>query len=208
MIALPSGLVISQPIECLSRFCSEEYAYYDGLPAGNPDQVEPIDVLAAVSVNGFFRANAAAVRSVHRGLANACDGLLPRIQIDAALQSADPPLAELDDLLRMAIGVRGVLTPLATKVLHRKHPNLIPMLDNVVLAYYFGGKLPPATQDKSRASGVAAEAIQKFRDDLGAVQGGIAELALELAATGYSLSPVRILEVLIWISVEERGYYR
>jgi hypothetical protein len=68
-ISLPSGLSIPDPTDRMLRFCREEYPYYDGLPSGDPDRIEPLDVLATVAVNGFYNANAATLRRVHRGLA-------------------------------------------------------------------------------------------------------------------------------------------
>lgn len=204
---LPSGPVVSEPLDQMLRFCREEYSYYDALPSGDPDRVEPLDVLAAVAVNGFFNANAETIRGVHRGLAASCDPLLPRIQREADLLTVEPSFSEIGALLRAAVGVPRVLIPVATKVLHRKRPYLLPILDNVVLAHYLG-RLPPATQDKTRAAGVAVEVLRKFRDDLVAVRSEADAIVTNLAAAGFVLSPVRVLEVLLWTQVEERGYYR
>jgi hypothetical protein len=57
-VSLPSGLSIPDPTDRMLRFCREEYPYYDGLPSGDPDRIEPLDVLATVAVNGFYNANA------------------------------------------------------------------------------------------------------------------------------------------------------
>lgn len=207
MIRLPSGPLVSDPTGRMLRFCQEEYAYYDALPSGDPDRIEPLDVLAAVAVNGFFNANATTIRMVHRGLAGACDPLLPAIPHDADLLIAHSIITDLTVLLRVAVAVPRVLIPVATKVLHRKRPALIPMLDNVVLAHYLG-RLPPATQDKTRAAGVAVEVLGKFRDDLAAVHSEVDAVTADLAAAGFELTPVRVLEVLLWTEVEDRGYYR
>lgn len=206
-IRLPSGPVIRNPAERLLRFCREEYPYYDALPASAPDQIEPLDVLAAVTVNGFYNANAATIRDVHRGLANACNPLLPAIPPGADLCKSEAEVANIAALLHAAIAVPRVLIPVATKVLHRKRPALIPMLDNVVLSHYLG-RLPPSTQDKNRAAGVAIDVLEKFRIDLIAVRAEVDVIVTELIVTGFMLSPVRALEVLVWTEVEERGYYR
>jgi hypothetical protein len=96
-------------------------------------------------------------------------------------------------------------------VLHRKRTALIPILDNVLLAHYLGtapNRLPSATQDKSRAAGAASEALRLFRADLLAGKSSIDAVVTLLATAGFLLSPVRVLEVLLWTEVEERGYYR
>ena len=206
-ISLPNGPVIPDAADRMLRFCHEEYPYYDALPSGDPHRVEPLDVLAAVAVNGFFNANAATIRTVHRGLATVCTPLLSAIPRDADLLTSDPSFPGVAALLEAAVSVPKVLIPVATKVLHRKRPYLIPILDNVVLAHYLG-RLPPATQDKTRAAGVAVEVLGRIRDDLAAVRSEVDAVATDLAAAGFVLSPVRVLEVLLWTEVEERGYYR
>ena len=210
-LTLLSGCTIDDPVERLRRFCAEEHPYYDAIPSNTPDEISPIDVLATVTVNAFYSANAAAIRRVHRGLAAACDPLLSVIPEDADLLTFDRSLAAVEALIHAAIQVPGVLIPVATKVLHRKRHHLIPILDNVVLAHYLGTalqKLPAATQEKRRAAGVAVRVLAQFRDDLKGSYHVIEPMRQRLLQHGYDLSPVRILEILLWTQVEERGYYR
>jgi Family of unknown function (DUF6308) len=210
MLHLLNGPVIAEPLDRMLRFCHEEYPYYDGLPPGDPNRVEPLDVLAAVAVNGFSNLNAEMIRKVHRGLATACNPVLSRIPRNADLLRVDPSFTDLANLLTAAVGVPEVLIPRATKVLHRKRSNLIPMLDMVLLSHYLRtvpGRLS-ATQDKTRAAGVVIEVLGKFRADLESAHSEIDAVTTNLAAAGFMLSPVRVLEVLLWTEVEERGYYR
>ena len=51
-------------------------------------------------------------------------------------------------------------------------------------------------------------AWRAFREDLRANVTEIKELRDELVKGGYVLTPVRILEVLIWMEAETRGSYR
>lgn len=62
-LILGSGAVIGEPARTASRMLTEEWAYYDRLPPGDPVRIEPIDVLATVSVNSFVN-NASAVRRI------------------------------------------------------------------------------------------------------------------------------------------------
>jgi hypothetical protein len=210
-LVLSSGLRIEEPTDRLLRFCREEFDYYDGLPIGHVDRIEPLDVLATVAVNSRVD-NAAAIRAVHRGMAEACDPLLPQIPVDADLLEFDSDLEVARRLLEAAVQVPRVLIPVATKILHRKRPAFIPMLDGVVLVHYFKAKSPPypwsRTQDKRWAASVGVEMLDQFRVDLDAAQPGLDELRRELASAGYVLSRVRLLELLVWTEVEPRGYYR
>ena len=115
-------------------------------------------------------------------------------------------------LLHSAIPVSGVLIPVATKVLHRKRRALIPMLDNVVLGYYLSTDahrmLLPRSQDKARAADVAMTALELFRADLVHAGSAIDALRASLEGEGFTLSPVHVLELMVWTKVEPAGYYR
>lgn len=151
-------------------------------------------------MNSFVN-NAAKVRRVHRGLAERCDPLLPSIPAEADLTSFDPDFALTGRLLESACQAWGVWIPVATKVLHRKRRRLIPMLDTVVVDHY----LKAFGERKLRSS---ATALGWFRDDLLASLSELKGLEERLHSAGFQLTPVRILEILIWSEVEPQGYYR
>ena len=74
-IELTSGCEITSPCDRLRRFCVVEYDYYDAIPSANPNRIDPVDVLATVSVNSSIN-SAAKVNAVHRGMAEACEPIL------------------------------------------------------------------------------------------------------------------------------------
>jgi len=193
------------------RFFPNEYAYYDGIPTNDPNRLEPLDVLVTVSMNSRVDTGEK-VQKVHRGMAAACDPLLARIPVDADILTFDPDLEIGESLLSAAISVPGVLSAVATKVLHRKRRNYIPMLDSVVVLFYLDALHLQSTQgrlqDKTRAAQATMPAWRAFREDLRANLTDISALGDELALAGYPVTPVRTLEVLIWMEAEARGYYR
>jgi hypothetical protein len=211
VLSIHEGLAIASPLKRLTSFCREEYDYYDEIHSSNPNRIEPVDILATVSVNSFVN-NAEAVRKVHRALAQRCDSILTKIPESAELLSFDPDLEIVSELLDAAVQVKGVLVAVATKVLHRKRRALIPMLDQVVLDHYLEWTCQTHrkawTQDKRRAASVAVDVLKMFRADLQRVAGDIMPLQAALASDGFPLSLVRILELLVWTEVETRGYYR
>ena len=73
-IDLPSGLSISNVGDRLSRFCEEEYAFYDGIADCEPNQILPLVVIVTVAVNSFVN-DAAKIRRVHKGIAVNCNPL-------------------------------------------------------------------------------------------------------------------------------------
>jgi len=212
VLSLPSGLSIPDPLERLSAFCAEEYPYYDAVGDSRPDLVEPIDLMVTIAVNSRV-ARADQVRAIHRGLAKACDPLLPHIPVEADLLSFDPGLEQFRVLLHAAVQVHGVLTAVATKVLHRKRRNFIPMLDNDVLKHYLTASGHPTwldnqAQNGRTAAGAAVKAAEMFRKDLRAKRPEIETLCVSMAEAGFPLTPVRLLEILVWTQTEKNGYYR
>jgi hypothetical protein len=210
-IELPSGCTILDPVGRLGAFCLAEYIYYDAIASHEPNKIEPLDVLVTVAVNSFVN-SAAKLYHVHQGLRDACEPLLPAIPEDADLLDLDRWRGPLRHLLTAAVQTPGVSIPVATKVLHRKRRHLIPMLDNVVLEHYIRGpELRPllsASQNKTKAADVAMRALEIFRDDLFAAQDAISNLRQTLSEQDVLLSPVRILEILVWTQIEPRGIYR
>jgi hypothetical protein len=211
-LELPSGCVIQRPDERMLAFCRNEFAYYDALTSADPNRIDPLDVLATVAMNSRVD-TAKKVRQVHEGLASRCDPLLPAIPEDANLLDFEKWRKPLRDLLDAAVQTPGVLVATATKVLHRKRRFLIPMLDSVVLRHYLAAN--PASlrvciesDYKSRAADGAMDAVVTFHGDLVAAQPEIESILQALAREGYSLSPVRILEVLIWTEMEPGAGYR
>ena len=208
-LILPSGLRIDNPLGKLSAFCVEEYPYYDGVPDADPDRVLPVDVMVTIAVNSYVT-RADQVRTIHRGMAARCDRLLAEIPRDADLLG-DAPLAEFRRLIHEAVQVRGVLIAVATKVLHRKRPAFIPMLDSVVLKHYLKAAGRPQWLDtKAQSGATAAEpamlVLEHFREDLSTARKPLEAMRSQLARQGFPLTPVRMLEILVWN--ETQRYYR
>jgi hypothetical protein len=210
-LALPSGITVADPAARLGRFLEEEFPYYDGVISADPDRIDPVDVLVTISVNSYIN-SAAKVRRVHRGLVSACEPLLPSIPHHARLADGHGALDRVKEIIAAAVTVRDVLVPVATKVLHRKRPSLIPMLDSVVINYYADAlgrpELKGRKEDKRRAADVAVVTLQAFRSDLLAAADALSALVTRLAARGFPITDVRALEVLIWTELEPNGYYR
>lgn len=211
VLALKSGCRIVEPLDRLRRFCAEEYDYYDAVLDHDPDHVSPGDVAITIAVNSFVN-TAARLRQVHRGLAEHCDPILARCPVDADLNADDAPLDLVEELLAAAVNAPYVLIPVVTKVLHRKRPLLIPMLDQVVLDYYLNAldraDLRGSTQDKKKAATTAMIVLRALRSDALAASRELDELKLVLGGEGFHLTPIRILDILLWSEVEPQGYYR
>jgi hypothetical protein len=159
-----------------------------------------------------FINTAAKVRAVHRGMAEACDPLLPEVPVDADIRTFDLDGTIATELFDGACRVRGVLMPVATKVLHRKRPGWIPMLDNVILFAYLDVIGRPGMKGRSQEGDKAAEVgvfvMNAFRKDLQAVEDEIDAVREVLETDGTPLTAVRVLEVAVWMATEPLGQYR
>ena len=86
------------------------------------------------------------------------------------------------------------------------------MLDSVVLRYYLNTEefraLLPGTESKAKAADVAMQALALFRADLIHSRGAIDALRASVEHQRFHLTPVRVLELLVWMEVEPAGYYR
>jgi hypothetical protein len=211
VLELASGCRIERPLDRLKWFCQGEYAYYDAIPSANPNRIDPLDVLVTVAMNSFVN-SAVRVHRVHQGMAANCDPLLAAIPEEADLVDLDRWRAPLRELLHAAVQARLVLIPVATKVLHRKRRSLIPMLDSVVIRHYLSAPehkaLLPGTENKAKAADVAMEGVRLFHRDLVEARSEIETLQEDLAGAGFPLTPVRVLELLVWTQTEPTGGYR
>ena len=102
---------------------------------------------------------------------------------------------------------------MATTVLHRKRPRYIPMLDSVIIAAYADAAGKPAFKglaagSKEKAGSAGTFVMELFRTDLAASAESLTPMHQVLEVKGASMTPVRLLEVAVWMANEERGYYR
>jgi hypothetical protein len=119
---------------------------------------------------------------------------LGEIEPSASLAARTVPWSALTNLFESFSSIRGIGFSKLTKTLHPKRPALIPMLDSVVQAY-----LERDDPGGSSAFGERATALVRgYKDDLDRNRAPLRQLRRELAARGYRLTEVRILDILIW----------
>jgi hypothetical protein len=129
----------------------------------------------------------------------AIERALQAIAVDASLASPATrvPWQPLRELFDAFADIRGVGFSKTTKALHRKRPALIPMLDSFVQRYLQDDDLGAQTPFGERALAL----VSGYKRDLDRNRTELRALRQTLAARGYELTEVRILDLLIW-SVE------
>lgn len=192
-VRLRTGIVIGECELKVAQFCSADHSYrnYDAavVPHDNvltEEQVRVANKLIArmgpAGVTVFLQASECITSALSR--------IPPSATIDA--DWTDDIDRAMRDLLVCVLGP-GIGIARATKVFHKKRPALIPILDDFVLRYtdramQQAGHSRPSTQI-DRALG----AMNVLRADV-VVNADV----LNPIAERYQLSPLRILDILIW----------
>jgi hypothetical protein len=162
--------------------------------------VKQDDVLTVADVRV---GNAIIARMPARVIAAFAERALP---IEAALASIPPtsslmasegeiPWGGLRQLLEAANGISEVGLPRATKVLHKKRPSLIPILDSVVDHYLRHVEGLPRHGDFV-ADGL--ELIRAYKRELDASADALSMIRGQLSALGFELTECRLLDIYLW----------
>jgi hypothetical protein len=205
--ALPlaaAGRVVPDAVDNVRRYAGLDwsggppevwaFAYYDMVPTEHDDVVTRIDVLAASVLHpGLSRAELAFFVEQASDLS----AWLATVDPDQRLWDGDAQtLQQLDDLVGFA---DQVPLTLLTKVLHRKRPGLIPLLDRHVVDWY-----RPVTGER-RPIAAWPKLIRAIRNDLGTPeQRLIVAVANGSALKGFDgeveMSMLRFVDIAIWMA--------
>ncbi len=164
------------------------FRYYDAIETG-PTVVTSVDVVCAGALHPGISRDDLAYFWEHR---DALTSWLDSFPVDLKLLTADDGtiarLAELPSLFQ------GPSLSLLTKVLHRKRPWLIPVIDRDVIDLY-----RPLTGQR-RAADAWNPLLHHLADDLRANREPLAEFRFVLYMLhGLSLSDLRTADIIIWM---------
>jgi len=203
-IILASRLAILEPAGKLSRFCEGEYALYDAANVSHDNQLTVHDILLSVAVNS--RLDAKGLSSIWREKWRVEQhlGLLPPT-LDLADPHAEIPWETIVRVFTEFEHIRHAKLAVASKILHKKRPSLIPMMDDVIRRYY--QQAYPEFAWSRMCGPLSGQLMHHFRDDLLAARPQLETLAAYLHADGYQLTLVRLLEMLIWIERDPKRRY-
>jgi hypothetical protein len=193
-ILLRSGLEVDHPLELALEFLAA-YSGYEGHDTSGPASFDESDLRLAN--RGGARISAAEIAAIleRRG---EIERALSKIHPDASLLEAasSVPWVPLTRLFDAFADIRGIGFSKMTKALHRKRPALIPMLDSVVQAYLT--RDDPGSGSSGSFGERATALVCSYKRDLDRNRSVLHEIRGELASREYSLTEVRILDVVIW----------
>jgi flagellar biosynthesis regulator FlaF len=204
----PDGIEIVIPNGNFLTFASEVFSTYDGIQYGNSNEINVVDIAITVMMNSRISGNTASEILRH---SNAINNLLRQIPDDFDLSQNDlndEIRNNLQQLINTFCEINRVRLAIATKILHRKKPKLIPMFDNVVENFYrqrYRRRIPSNNCGRKFIA-----LLQYFQNDLRYQQiiQEIIEMENRLQEQETLLTRVRILEGAIWVATEPTGRYR
>jgi hypothetical protein len=190
-IVLRNGVAIENPLKVVLGFIGAGW-----VDVGDPSRPASFGEPDLRRANrGGARISAAEIATI-LGRRRAIERALRAIAPDASLAGAanSVPWLPLGQLFNAFADIRGVGFSKMTKALHPKRPALIPMLDSVVQRYLQDDDLGAEPPFGERALALA----RGYKRDLDRNRAVVRAVRQELTSRGYSLTEVRILDLLIW----------
>ncbi len=173
------------------------YRYFDAVDVERSDRVEPVDVLAAAALHPGLRHADLTWFWQHRDdLVRLLKDLPPAVD----LADADGRVVAAVQALPRQLSEAAPGLSLLTKVLHRKRPRLVPMLDRALLDRY-RARLP------GRGTESWARLVEALRDDLTVPANAriLSELADSLSGDLRAVpTHLRLVDIAVWMQARTR----
>ncbi len=187
-IILQTGETISDCISKLRCFCVLDASYknYDLVPVKEDNSLVISDVKLANRM--VARMKLEIVQSV-MNRAKSINSALAQIPAGLELSNDVIPWVALENLFRATLGPQ-IHAARATKILHKKRPHLIPILDSVVVSYCQTVKRHPDGDEASRM----VECVRTIKAD---IERNLDTFRRLIAATN-QITVVRAHDILVW----------
>jgi hypothetical protein len=199
VISLRGGIELEDSLAVALEFLAA-YSGSETYDSSRPVSFDERDLRLAN--RGGARISAAEIAAI-LGRRRDIESALSEIQPGASLTGAQRsiPWAALTRLFDAFADIRGVGFSKMTKALHKKRPALIPMFDSVVQAYLTADDAGTRPPDSFGERAVAL--VRSYKQDLDRNRPGLRELRRRLARSGYDVTEVRLLDLLIWSAFQE-----
>jgi hypothetical protein len=197
-LSLPSGLAIEDVQSKLDGLFSRWYDLYDAVYVRRDDTLRPEEIALCIMMNSRMSGNTGlAVWQCREAIESGLQRIPPRADLAAAEVPWDGIQALLDPFQFIPRAKLGI----ATKVLHKKRPGLIPMLDTLLQGHYH--RHLGRTRAKT-LGGYAVNLMGLFREDLLAVLPEVSALCSIAAERQKPVTPVRMLDHMVWSVLMEK----
>ncbi|MEJ7792408.1 MAG: DUF6308 family protein [Gaiellaceae bacterium] len=195
-LILRNGARIENVLESALEFIERDSSYrsYDLAAVAQDDVLIEADIRVANAM--IARMSPRVIAGIH-ARAPIVNAALTQIPTSASLVApADEiPWSQLENLMRAMQGIPEVKLARQTKVLHKKRPALIPILDSVLEKYLRQVDGMRRTGDEAQ---YAVELIRSYKRELDAALPALQALRGELQRRGIDLTECRLLDLFLW----------
>ncbi len=195
-LVLRSGTRIERVLETALEFVEQDGSYrtYDLAPVKQDNVLTEADIRVANAM--VARMSQHVIGGIY-AQASVINAALSQVPGSATLAAPEDsiPWQRLEELMAAMQGIPEVKLARQTKVLHKKRPALIPILDSVVETYLRRVHAPRRTGDPGRD---AVELIRSYKHELDATLSALRALQEELHRRGIDLTECRLLDLFLW----------
>lgn len=216
-VTLASGIEIHNAVELIKKFYAQDgHILYDLLPVAEDNRLDPACLIAPAFFLSF-NIRFDEWRDLW-GKREPLEESLQRIPFELSLSEENLPWAPIQEFFERILEQKGFPLSRISKILHKKRPHLIPILDERIIKrhYYhvFEGWLgainfglarhgmplkssPRAFNDALNSAYFAIDLIKAIRKDILANLDLLEKIQLELGPY-LNLSFVRIFDLILW----------
>jgi hypothetical protein len=205
---LASGLEIPDH-ESLFRHYSDEWhsnwcSSYDGAQVRQDNELSQKDIwLSRQLVSRLTYCDRNAILEKCGEIGNGLQKIPPGVDLLEIAEGGEiPGELALSEIITIMCAIPGVKLAKTMKILHKKRPGLIPVIDSVLECHYWP-KWVPSVRRRSKGD-YALALIRAFHRDMHSVAEDLRKMSKETAGRGKPLRPCRILDILIW-SIKKNG---
>jgi Family of unknown function (DUF6308) len=195
-----SGFSVENPLQLLRGFVNDVYPMYDGIEVAQDNQLRVVEIALSTMLNSRISGNTGGKIWTNRAIVEASLSQIPS-HIDLLnITPGEPIPAEtaIEQAIDSMCKVPRCKLAVATKILHKKRPGLIPIFDSFVAGHY-RPRLTPAYRHASCSWGRKVTGLTRLvRADLDSVRDELQELRGALEENHTPLTGCRILNALMW----------
>lgn len=196
-VTLADGITIPDALAVIRHMVLFEQRVYFGYDAASVPQDNTVTLADAQVANRIGARRSPSILgawiSAHAtAVATALELIPPTTSMSDP--EATIPWPALSSLFAAALtpATPGVSVSVATKILHKKRPGIIPILDEFVETYLV------QTYAATEMTPLALTQLFKREYDAANVNGALTDIETVLGPAGVVLSPVRVLDKLLW----------
>ncbi len=190
-ITLQTNIVIEDCQKKLDEFCQKDASYrrYDLEKVEEDNELTREDIQLGNRMSA--RMGALVIQSVV-GRTKTINSALEHLAPETSISDKSVPWSTIEQLFSVTLGPE-IGAARATKILHKKRPALIPILDSVVLSYCKEARSDDL-QSESEASKMTVY-VKVIKID---VDNNLDVLQNIIQVSALKLTPVRAFDILLW----------